>query len=184
MRAVALLLASLALYASGALGLDLKGISPGMSREEVDRQHPFLRCSLLSIGVGESECAFHFKLDAPTDLDTLAGERTRKWTFAFFDDRLERIDVEFEQDSFEALRASLSEKYGRPKQSAARAQNIFGAIFPVVGVEWSDPKDVLSTGRVDAPTARATVLRLESKGALVRRQKAEQEDKKRRLKDL
>lgn len=164
--------------------IDIKGIAPGMTKEQVDKRHPSLRCAATA-GHEESKCEFiTTSTYASTELDNLAEIRVRNWQLTFRDNALESLALNFYEDVSSALSAALAVKFGKPKVTTHSTQNAMGATYKNRFLTWTDGKDVLTLVDLGGPAPSPTTLVLASIAAERRAQERQKSDAVRKAKDL
>lgn len=143
---LASLLAALTLFASqSAAALDVKGVKPGMTREQVRDTLGNLDCTR------EAESG-----DCISWRRTIAGKEAESFRVSFSGEACSGVTVLFSADTFELVRTGLIEKFGRPTStSTGRVQNRAGAVLPNSSATWkAGGAELTVTERyIDANTA-------------------------------
>lgn len=111
-----LLLALFLLAPAGAVCLEVKGLSLGMTRAEVETLLPGIdEACVWSTQVGAEQCAYVSSSSRPLpQLRTVADAVTRGWQLRFRDGRLSRVVVFFHSNWTIQVADALEQKLGPP----------------------------------------------------------------------
>lgn len=131
----------------GRVLLEIKGLTPGMTFNELEKRFP----SLCSRGekIGHiSSCTYHNDAYVP-ELRTIAEQDVQFWMFFFLDDKLGSISFSFmEEPAYEPIKNAMLIKFGTPtKRETSKISNRFGAIFSQEKLIWLGHKITLQLDR-------------------------------------
>lgn len=145
-RALLLAAAALSVGASAA-ALEFKGLPFGVDLAEFKASQDKFSCivnprnaDITWCSVGPEICRAEGRLCGPHELDAAlyAGEPTDHIKADFLDGKLQRLNVYFNPQSFDAVRAALTAKYGKPASSVnVSVQSVGGGKSVNTTVTWS-----------------------------------------------
>ena len=175
MRAFFLVVALLiATNASQAAELDIKGLKPGMSLEQIKELFPDFHCIEADTTDADMVC------DAPR---YYAGANSEISVF-LLDNKVMIIIVTFESGSFDDVISALKEKFGKPALILKNpVQNMMGATFVNHSILWIKGDKHLTAKRYDSKITESSVM-LSSVSSLNRLEKGRKRDVERRATGL
>ena len=168
--------------------ITLKGLGPGMTKEQMEELHPGFtaRCSAItnsptydeacgSIGASRADRA---------DLVTFAGVRATSYTALLKNGVAQTLMVMIAADDFEQAEAAVTERWGKPaERKTGTIQNRMGASFDQIETRWARDGTILRGakrgGKVD--TATFTLI---SESGLGERDKSRKDAAKKGAKDM
>lgn len=168
--------------------ISLKGLSPGMSKAQMNEAHD-------SLGGGcrkperdpttDEVCGYLTKYDKGIPaLHTLAGVSVDQWTILLKNGVVHTIIVGFPSDDFESVETATSERWGKPtNRSTGSVSNRMGATFDQVQVNWVREGTVLR-GMKRGGTVDQSTLYLTTEKGMIEREKVRKEAAKSRAKDM
>lgn len=140
--------------------LSIKGISPGMTKVELNTAHPGFgdKCTEWRREPGKVRCIYspqsrHEGGTIPS-LDRIGGVAPTLWLASMRDGRLSSISVSVRAADFDRLYDALKERFGPPMTvQESEVQNRMGAKFDNVEAAWRASGNVLlitkRTGRIE-----------------------------------
>lgn len=142
----AFLLAAFLPLAAAAQPLEFKGVAFGSSLATFQADHNKFSCmpnprdaTITWCMVGPEICRIEKRLCGPHELDAakFAGEATDSIKADFLDGNLERVNVYFDPQSFDAVRYALIARYGKPTSNVkALVQSVSGGKAVNTTVTW------------------------------------------------
>jgi hypothetical protein len=136
--------------------LDVKGISLGMTRTQLQERFANLQCAPVMPTPPASMCSYVRVGPAPnvTELNSIAEELVIAWHFMFIADELGALSITFPTDSYAVVSRALREKFGPASNvRSVPLQNAMGATFDSSHYTWRRGKEFLVAierhGRID-----------------------------------
>lgn len=172
MKAIAALIFAMLPALAAASGLELKGLTPGMTIAEVQEKFPGLRCA-------DSTC--RYRVMGPSDraalrslishhpeefpdiepLNTLGGAKPKSWNLHFDESGLGSVNVLLDSSWSEGLAGALEERYGPPKKrDITKVKTKAGVEHDQVHLTWSDAENeiILTSPAADLNTMSVNLL--------------------------
>jgi hypothetical protein len=187
---ISLCFAIVALVPAATFALDLKGLSPGKTVEEIKALYPKLDCTAKL--EGRKNCYYK----PPTkdlerfypvieELNTYAGVPVNAWFIMLTaDDRVSNAGVRLHTNRFDQVSGALVEKYGPPmrrENSTVKTRN--GVEHEQTLLTWTAGTEILQVRRI-AGDINTMGVNLTSKDSLEEAEKRRGEEKKAGAKDL
>ena len=140
MKAMQLIIATLALSASNAGSYELKGITMGMSQKGLEQRFPGLSCTQREMDKTVVECEYQRVGPSPnvTDLNSVAEVLVNYWRFWLYDDRLGTVLIGLPSEGYSDVHQAMVAKFGEPKTKESAVQNRMGASFAQREHIWLD----------------------------------------------
>lgn len=123
--------------------ITLKGLAPGMTKEQLEAAHKgFTALCFASIQVtGGESCGYVGRKGSLVDipaLETFAGAPAIRWQAILKNGAANVITVSLKSDHFDRVTAALVEKWGKPTDSeASSVHNRMGASFDQIETTWA-----------------------------------------------
>ncbi len=143
MLRVGILIAALMAASASAEPITLKGLGPGLTKEQMDAVHPGLakHCHIIS----QKQACFYGGAPARESglpnieaLNTFAGVPIKMWDFDMRDGHLSSIFIILPTSRFDAVVSAMKERLGPPtKSEVSTVQNRMGATFDQTEVVWA-----------------------------------------------
>lgn len=162
MKAVAFIAGLVTCWAAAEEPLELKGIRPGMTYEQLNTAVPGIPCSLAP---KVKRCGISGGLKGtPETMNTLAGRSVKLWSMAFTPDmRVAAVMLSLTPADFDAVRLALEEKYGPATTREVPIQNRMGATFKNTVSVWKRGDAVLELEKYGGSLDRMGITLLEPK---------------------
>lgn len=149
MNQIAMLVAAAIPLVAIADPITLKGLAPGMTKDQLETTHKGTTslCSRSQRGAGAETCGYATNKGSLVDipaLDTFAGAKVNSWLFLLRDGVVTTIMISLHTDNFDRVVAATEERWGRPsKREESTVQNRMGASFRQVEATWAIDNSVL-----------------------------------------
>lgn len=127
--------------------LEIKGLTPGMTRAEVIAKYPDLRCLDIPTRKGLESCGATRANDhanmSVLQLDTYAGHRPKMYMVLINSGITTSVSVELGTLDFVGVTDAIAQRYGKPKIERSTVHNRMGASFDQETHTWTRGEDTL-----------------------------------------
>lgn len=144
MKPAAALAALLLPAVACAAPLELKGMRPGMTKDELAAARPEIvaRCFQNSTTGGLELCRY-VGAAATGELDTFAGAFVQSWTASLSGGRVVSVAILLHSNFFDRVADAMVERFGKPARRDGATQNRLGARFDQAELTWRRDGHVL-----------------------------------------